>query len=408
MEATSPSRVNILLVDDHPADAAALETVLAAQGHDLVTVPSGAGTLREILRREFGLIVIDARTRGVPAADVAAQIRRHPRARGIPILFVNEGKEPVPLPEVAGQGPVDHVARPLHADRLRAKVALLIDLHLKGKRLKAQDRMLRQRERQVMNVTASRDEFLSVASHELRTPLTSLRLEVANLLRLARRSELKADAQLVSRVEKIDAQTARLHRLIDELLDVSRIVSGRLELELEEVDLAEVAREVGSRFRDEAARQGSALGVRAPMAAIGYWDRGRVDQIIANLVSNAIKYGEGKPIDIVVETAHDRAVLMVRDSGVGIPVPDQERIFGRFERAASSRNYGGIGVGLWTVKQIVDALAGTVTVDSQPGMGATFRVALPRARGAATAARLGGSLRPRELIAREMGARARS
>ena len=276
---------------------------------------------------------------------------------------------------------------------------------MKGKKPKIQHRALGQRDRYAEAALGARDEFLSVASHELRTPLTSLRLEVANLLRLARRHELGGDARLVARVEKIDAQTARLHRLVDELLDASRIAAGRLELELEEVNLAEVAEEVGLRFRDEAARLGSRLVVRAPIAAIGYWDRGRVDQVISNLVANAIKYGEGKPIEIAVETTADRAVILVRDSGVGIAVCDHERIFGRFERAVSSRNYGGIGVGLWSAKQIVDALAGTITVDSQPGMGATFTVALPRAR--AAAARFGASLgeRSRSVTARGLAAR---
>jgi signal transduction histidine kinase len=279
---------------------------------------------------------------------------------------------------------------------------------VKVKKPKMQQRALGQRDRYPQNPVVTPDEFLSVASHELRTPLTSLRLEVANLLRLARRNELTADARLVARVEKIDAQTARLHRLIDELLDASRIAAGRLELELEEMNLAEVVEEVGLRFREEAARLGCVLGVRAPLAVVGYWDRGRVDQVVSNLVANAIKYGEGKPIEVSVDTTDDRALVMVRDSGVGIALPDHERIFGRFERAVSSRNYGGIGVGLWTVKQIVDALAGTVTVDSQPGMGATFTVALPRARASGAAARFGASLGEREVIAREATARVRS
>jgi signal transduction histidine kinase len=278
---------------------------------------------------------------------------------------------------------------------------------VKGKKPKMQQRALGQRDRYPQSPVVTPDEFLSVASHELRTPLTSLRLEVANLLRLARRNEFNADARLVARVEKIDAQTARLHRLVDELLDASRIAAGRLELELEEMNLAEVVEEVGRRFHDEAARLGCVLGVRAPLAAVGYWDRGRVDQVVSNLIANAIKYGEGKPIEVSVATAEDRALVMVRDNGVGIALGDHERIFGRFERAVSSRNYGGIGVGLWTVKQIVDALKGTVTVDSQPGMGATFTVALPRARVSA-GARFGASLGERSVIAREVAARARS
>jgi signal transduction histidine kinase len=279
---------------------------------------------------------------------------------------------------------------------------------VKGKKPKMQQRALGQRDRYPQGPVVTPDEFLSVASHELRTPLTSLRLEVANLLRLARRNELGADARLVARVEKIDAQTARLHRLIDELLDASRIAAGRLELELEEVNLAEVVEEVGLRFHDEAARLGCVLGVRAPLAAVGYWDRSRVDQVVSNLIANAIKYGEGKPIEVSVATAGERAMVMVRDNGVGIALGDHERIFGRFERAVSSRNYGGIGVGLWTVKQIVDALKGTVTVDSRPGRGATFTVALPRARASAGAARFGASLGERSVIPREVAARARS
>ena len=120
--------------------------------------------------------------------------------------------------------------------------------------------------------------------------------------------------------------------------------------------------------------------MRAPVPAVGYWDRSRVDQVLSNLVSNAIKYGDGKPIEVTVEVTPEAALLRVRDNGVGIAAQDQARIFERFERAASLRNYGGVGLGLWSVHKIVDALGGTVSVDSQPELGATFTVLLPRAR----------------------------
>jgi signal transduction histidine kinase len=217
-----------------------------------------------------------------------------------------------------------------------------------------------------------------VASHELRTPLTSLKLEVANLSRIARRTGPDGAARLVAKVEKIDSQAARLHRLIDELLDVSRIAAGRLELHVEVVDLAQVVNEVGARFTDEAARVGSMLNVHAPAAVVGRWDRSRLDQVITNLLSNAIKYGDCKPIDIGVTGENDRAIVTIRDRGLGIASDDHQRIFGRFERAASSRHYGGIGLGLWIVKQIIDALGGTVSVESTPGSGSTFTVELPR------------------------------
>ena len=234
-----------------------------------------------------------------------------------------------------------------------------------------------------------REDFLSVASHELRTPLTSLRLEVENLLRFARRNAGDAAGDVIQRTERIDAQAARLNHLIDELLDVSRIAAGRLELQIEEVDLVAVVGEVRTRLGDEARRRGCALDVRGLERAVGEWDASRLDQVITNLLSNAIKYGAGKPIEITVDVTGDRAVLAVHDHGLGIPAEDQDRIFRRFERAASSRNYSGIGLGLWIVKQIVEALGGTVKVESRPELGSTFTVELPRTPPGAVAARAG-------------------
>jgi len=224
-----------------------------------------------------------------------------------------------------------------------------------------------------------RDDFLSVASHELRTPLTALKLEVANLLRLARLDGGSERARLIAKVQKIDAQATRLRGLIDDLLDVSRLAAGQLDLDVAPVDLAGLTCEVGARYTSEAARVGSTLTVEATEAAIGHWDRDRLEQVVSNLISNAVKYGDGKPIDVTVRAEGGHAELTVRDHGLGIAPQDQERIFGRFERAASSGNYGGIGLGLWTVKQIVWVFGGVVSVESAPGAGSVFTVELPYA-----------------------------
>ncbi|HVV52864.1 MAG TPA: ATP-binding protein [Polyangia bacterium] len=237
-----------------------------------------------------------------------------------------------------------------------------------------------------------REDFLSVASHELRTPLTSLRLELENLLRFVRRSGGEAADGVVGRVQRIDTQAGRLSHLIDELLDVSRLAAGRLELQIEEVDLAQVVAEVRSRLADEAQRRGCQVTVASSGPTTGAWDASRLDQVITNLLSNAIKYGAGKPIEITLAAADDRVVFAIHDHGLGIPPEDQGRIFRRFERAASSRNYAGIGLGLWIVKQIVEALGGTIAVESRPDLGATFTVDLPRQR-AAAAAELGAGAR---------------
>jgi PAS domain S-box-containing protein len=242
-----------------------------------------------------------------------------------------------------------------------------------------------------------RDDFLSVASHELRTPLTALKLEVSNLLRLARLDAGSERARLIAKVEKVDAQTARLRDLIDDLLDVSSLAAGQLELQIGPVDLAEVVAEVGARFIDDAARLGSRLTIDAREQAIGCWDRDRLEQVASNLISNAVKYGDGKPIHVTVraEGGPDggHARLTVRDQGLGIAPRDQERIFGRFERAANSGNFGGIGLGLWIVKQIVNVFGGAVSVESAAGAGSAFTVELPYA---ALAQRIAWNAKPQE------------
>ncbi|WP_242340633.1 CHASE domain-containing protein [Anaeromyxobacter sp. SG66] len=220
-----------------------------------------------------------------------------------------------------------------------------------------------------------RDEFLSIASHELRTPLTSLALQSESLRAKANRLQLDDVAR---KAEVIRRNVDRLARLVASLLDLSRITAGRLELELEPFDLAELAREVVARFEDEARRAGCTLELVAPEPVPGSWDRLRLDQVLTNLVSNAIKYGPNQPVEVRVEGVGERAVLTVRDRGIGIPPEDQARIFERFERAVSKRSYGGFGLGLWIVREIVESLGGTVRVESAPGSGATFTVELSR------------------------------
>ncbi len=240
---------------------------------------------------------------------------------------------------------------------------------------------------------AARDEFLSIASHELKTPLTSLVLNSDSLRAAARRGDLEGVAK---RAEGMRRNIDRLSRLVASLLDISRISAGRLdlELELEETDLSEVVREVVGRFEDEARRAGCAVRVAAGVPAVGRWDRLRLDQVATNLLSNAIKYGRGKPVDVSVVAEGDRATLTVRDRGIGISPADQRRIFQRFERAVSRRNYGGFGLGLWIVRQVVEALGGTVRVESVPGEGSTFEVELAREPPADARSRAGPAAAP--------------
>ena len=173
-------------------------------------------------------------------------------------------------------------------------------------------------------------------------------------------------------------QARQLGRLVDQLLDVSRLSSRDLRLEREELDLAEVARDVIARYEDAAAEAGTRITLASAGATVGRWDRSRLDQVLTNLVGNAVKYGAGAPIKISVSAGTAGYTrLVVRDEGPGIPAEHQERIFGQFERATTSEEVPGMGLGLWLVRRIVTAHGGTVTLDSRPGEGAAFSVVLP-------------------------------
>ncbi len=220
-----------------------------------------------------------------------------------------------------------------------------------------------------------REEFLSVAAHELFTPLTSLRLTAQNLLRTMGAQGRPSSSML----RIIDGQTRKLMRLVSELLDVSRIESGRLSFQLEDLDLGQVTREVLDQFGPELERSGTPLKLYVESHVTGRWDRLRLEQVIQNLLSNAVKYGEGKPVEVHVRESEGMAQLMVRDQGMGISPEDQARIFGPFERAISSRHFGGLGLGLYIAQRVVWQLGGSIRVHSEPGRGATFIVELPRA-----------------------------
>ncbi|WNG51379.1 PAS domain-containing protein [Archangium minus] len=225
----------------------------------------------------------------------------------------------------------------------------------------------------------ARDEFLTIASHELKTPLTSLGLQLHTLLKRARQSGRPEDSETVQRLEKAQRQIQKLARMMDELLDVSRVTEGRLRLELGEVDLMQLVREVMERFQEESQRMGTRLTLRGEGPVVGRWDRPKLEQVVTNLVSNAMKYGAGAPVEIQVRSSGALALLEVTDHGIGIAPEDVERIFGKFERAVTVRKYGGFGLGLYIVRQLVEALGGAVDVESAPGRGSTFHLVLPLA-----------------------------
>lgn len=234
-------------------------------------------------------------------------------------------------------------------------------------------------EAELRRAVRTRDEFLSIASHELRTPLTSLQLQLEGLQRVLQRKpeEALASGRVASSTSAAIGQTLHLSTLVGVLLDVSRIGDGKLVLECDEFRIGELVAEVVHRMSDAALKAHVTIDVRIEHDAIGLWDRLRIDQVVTNLLSNALKYGAGKPVRLEVGGDDHRIVLTVTDEGPGIAPEHRTQLFERFARFAPSRNYGGFGLGLWIAREIVRAHGGTIGVRSELGHGAAFTVELP-------------------------------
>ena len=239
-----------------------------------------------------------------------------------------------------------------------------------------------------------RDEFLSLASHELKTPLTVLRLQLEALRERLSSGERDRDRATGGKLDRSFRACQRLSELVDSLLDASRIASGQFTLHFERADLADIVATAVDRLHEAAEVAGCPLSITAD-TAIGSWDRSRIDQVVTNLVSNAIRYAAGAPIEVRVardaaalgEAAGDGApgaeagaVIEVRDRGPGLPAGQLSRIFERFERSASMRHYAGLGLGLYVVRQIAEAHGGRVTAENAADGGACFTVRLPLGR----------------------------
>ncbi len=225
----------------------------------------------------------------------------------------------------------------------------------------------------------ARDEFVSIASHELRTPLTSMKLQIQALKRSLERGDDEALSRerVLKTIEQSDRQIHRLTRLVEDMLDISRVNTGKLQIVPERIELRGLMRDALERLNPQIVEAGCQFKEILNSDRTVYWDRYRIEQVLINLVTNALRYGDGKPVEISLEDKEGFVILRVKDQGQGIAPSNHGRIFQRFERAGTNNNAGGLGLGLYIVKQIVEMHHGSISVRSDLGRGSLFEILLP-------------------------------
>ncbi|MDP2257852.1 MAG: hybrid sensor histidine kinase/response regulator [Polaromonas sp.] len=395
-------KAKILIVDDLPENLLALEALIRQEDRIVLQASSGEDALALLLEHEFALAILDVQMPGMNGFELAQLMRGTEKTRHIPIVFVSAaGKESNYAAWGYESGAVDFLYKPLDLFAVKGKVNVFVELYRQRQETHKQVQALeKSRQEQAMLVQQlqstqgelqsairMRDDFMSVVANELLTPLNTLFLEVQlRKVELERgNTALFGEAYLQKMVLRDQRQVQSMVSLIDDMLDVSRIRSHRLSIRPREVELSALLARVVEHLFLQAAAAGSTITLHAGQPVTGLWDEFRIEQVVINLLTNALRYGNGQPVEISLTPAHEGARIDVRDQGKGIAAQDQQRIFEQFERVAGNHGSGGLGLGLYISQQLVEAHGGTLSVQSQPGEGAVFTVILPLATPSETA-----------------------
>jgi len=387
-------QAKLLIVDDLPENLLALEALIKREDRTVYKALSADEALSLLLQHEFAMAILDVQMPGMNGFELAELMRGTEKTKNIPIVFVSAaGRELNYAFKGYESGAVDFLHKPLDIHAVKSKVNVFVDLYRQSKAMKQQVEALEQSRReqeallQKLQATQNeleqavrmRDDFMSIVAHEVRTPLNGLILETQlRKMHLARENAAAFSLdKMHAMVDRDERQIKSLIRLIEDMLDISRIRTGKLSIRPSRFDLAQLVRGLVENFAPQVEAAQSSLSLQAEQPLEGNWDEFRIEQVVSNLLTNALRYGAKSPIEVRVYAQDGEARVEVRDHGIGISEDNQKRIFQQFERVSANHVAAGLGLGLFISEQIVTAHGGAISVESRIDEGALFRVSLP-------------------------------
>ncbi|MCH4872792.1 MULTISPECIES: hybrid sensor histidine kinase/response regulator [Pseudomonas] len=390
----SEIQAKLLIVDDLPENLLALEALITREDRTVYKALSADEALSLLLQHEFAMAILDVQMPGMNGFELAELMRGTEKTKNIPIVFVSAaGREMNYAFKGYESGAVDFLHKPLDIHAVKSKVNVFVELYRQSKAMKHQVEALEQSRREQETLLAQlkvtqcelehavrmRDDFMSIVSHEVRTPLNGLILETQlRKMHLARENAAAFTMdKMHAMVDRDERQIQSLIRLIEDMLDVSRIRTGKLSIRPSTFDLSQTVANLLESFAAQISAAQSRVDFTVRQSVIGQWDEFRIEQVVSNLLTNALRYGARKPVQVSVYVEGASAIIDVRDQGIGISEENQKRIFHQFERVAGSDVVSGLGLGLFISEQIIAAHNGSISVHSTLGEGALFRVSLP-------------------------------
>ncbi|WP_283180380.1 MULTISPECIES: hybrid sensor histidine kinase/response regulator [unclassified Pseudomonas] len=391
----STIQAKLLIVDDLPENLLALEALIRREDRIVYKALSADEALSLLLQHEFAMAILDVQMPGMNGFELAELMRGTEKTKNIPIVFVSAaGRELNYAFKGYESGAVDFLYKPLDIHAVKSKVNVFVELFRQSKAMKQQVEELEQSRREqeallkqlqstqleLEQAVRMRDDFMSIVAHEVRTPLNGLILETQlRKMHLARDNAAAFTLdKMHAMVDRDERQIKSLIRLIEDMLDVSRIRTGKLSIRPTRFDLSALVRGLLQNFAPQIDAAESSVTLEAEQPVVGSWDEFRIEQVISNLLTNALRYGAKSPITVKVYSEGGQARVEVRDLGIGIGEENQKRIFQQFERVTAKHAVAGLGLGLFISEQIVAAHGGSITVESRIGEGALFRVCLPQ------------------------------